>query len=164
MRKPRPTIAQWMALIAILAVNAALFRAFVVDEMFIGGILILIALQLGLGCYFRRQGRVRRFWLGFEVAGMASVLVLFSCELLPDLPLNRLVMSYTDFAVNVVSAHIPTRGADYLLDDRVDVFLAVVYFLPELIAALVGGMIAAFALRTSVVTQGTGGRLPVRPS
>src|SRR5262249_39556357 len=134
MTRPRLTIARWMALIAILAVNAALIRAFVVDEMFIGGILIIIALQLGLCCLLRSEGSVRRFWLGFEVAGMASVLVLFSCEGFPDSPLNRLVMSYTDIAVNVVSAHLPARAAEYLLDDRIDLFLAIVYFLPELIA------------------------------
>ena len=64
MRRPRLTIARWMGLTAILAVNAALVRAFLVDEMFCGGILIFFALQVGLWCLLQSRGRLRRFWLG----------------------------------------------------------------------------------------------------
>jgi hypothetical protein len=55
-----------MGLTAVLAVNAGLVRAFVVQEMFYGGILIFIALQVGLWLLLRSRGRVRGFWLGFE--------------------------------------------------------------------------------------------------
>jgi hypothetical protein len=64
--RPRFTIARWMGLTAVLAVNAGLVRAFVVQEMFYGGILIFIALQVGLWLLLRSRGRVRGFWLGFE--------------------------------------------------------------------------------------------------
>jgi hypothetical protein len=131
-----------MGLTAILAVNAALVRAFVVQEMFYGGILMFVALQLGLWCLLHSRGRLHRFWLGFEVFGMTAVLLLFSCELFPSSPLARLVMSYTDVAANLALTHLPIRLADHL-DERWDLFFAVVYFVPELVAALLGGMIAA---------------------
>ena len=142
MRRPRLTIARWMGLTAILAVNAALVRAFVFEEMFCGGILIFIALQGGLCCLLRSRGRLRRFWLGFEVSGMAAVLVLFSCEFFPGSSLSRLVTSYTSFTANLALTHLPTPLADGL-DERWDYFLAVVYFVPELVAALLGGVAAA---------------------
>lgn len=66
MRRPQFTIARSMGLIAILAVNAALVRALVVDEMFYGVLLIFIALQFGLWRLPRSRGRLRRFWWGFE--------------------------------------------------------------------------------------------------
>ena len=146
MRRPRFTIARWMGLIAILAVNAALVRAFLVQEMFYGGILIFIALQVGLWYLFHSRGRRRCFWWGFEVSGMAAVLVLFSCELFPGSPLNRAVTSYTDLAADLAFRHLPTA-----LEDRIDehwhLFLAVVYFVPELVAALLGGVITACPVR-----------------
>src|SRR4051795_4207971 len=83
MRRPRLTIARWMGFTAILAVNAGLVRAYVVQEMFCGGILIFMALQLGLWCLLHSQGRLRHFWSGFEVAGMVAVLVLSWCEFFP---------------------------------------------------------------------------------
>lgn len=147
MRRPRLTIARWMGLTAILAVNGALVRAFVVQEMFYGGILIFIALQVGLWCLLHSRGRLRRFWLGFDVSGITAVLVLFSCELFPGSPLNRPVMSYTDIAANLAFTHLPTPLADHL-DEHWDLFLAVVYFVPELVAALLGGMIAACLVLT----------------
>jgi hypothetical protein len=149
MKPRRLTIARWMGLIAVLSVNAALVRAFVVQEMFIGGILIFMVLQLGLLCFLRSRGRHRRFWLGFEVSGMAAVLVLFSCEFFPDSPLNRLVMSYTSIALNLAFNHLTTPLADHF-DEHQDQLLTVVYFVPELVAALLGGMIAACLIPTGL--------------
>jgi len=143
MRRRHFTIAQWMGLTAVLAVNGALVRAFVVEEMFYGGILIFIALQAGLWCLLHSRGRARRFWLGFEVSGVAAILAMIACEVFPDSALNRLLMSYTDIAANLAFSRLPTPLADYL-DEHQDQLLAVVYFAPELVAALLGGMIAAF--------------------
>ncbi len=142
MRGPRFTIARWMGLTAVLAVNAGLVRAFVVEEMFYGGILIFIALQAGLWCLLHSRGRARSFWLGFEVSGALAVLAMFACEAFPDSLLYRLLTWYTDIAANLAFSRLPTALADYL-DEHLDQFLAVVYFAPELIAALLGGMIAA---------------------
>ena len=117
-------------MIAILAVNAALVRAFAVQEMFIGGIVMFIVLQLGLLCLLRSRGRQRRFWLGFEVSGTAAVLVLFWCEYLPDSPLNRLVLAYTSIAGDLAFTHLPIPLSDRL-DDRWQMFLAVAISCPS---------------------------------
>jgi hypothetical protein len=140
--RPRLTIARWMGLTAILAVDFALVRAFVVQQMFCGGILIFSALQAGLWCLVHGKGRPRRFWLGFEVSGIAAVLALFSCELLPGSPPARLATSYTDIAARLAFTLSPPPLADRL-DEHWELYLAVVYFVPELVAALLGGMIAA---------------------
>ena len=141
MKRPRITIARCMGVTAILALNSGLVRAFVVQEMFYGGILIFIALQVGLWCLLRSRGLVRRFWIGFEISGVAVVLTLFSCEVFPDSALNRLLMSYIDVSANLAFSHLPTPLADHL-DEHWDLFLAVVYFVPELTAAFLGGTIA----------------------
>ena len=85
---------------------------------------------------------ITSFWLGFEISGIVAVLVLFSCELFPSSPWNRLVMSYTAIIANLAFTHLPTPLADHL-DEHWDLFLAVVYFVPELVATLLGGMITA---------------------
>jgi hypothetical protein len=150
----RVTIGRWMGLTAILAVNAALVRAFVLQEMFYGGILIFIALQVGLWCLLHSRGRNRRFWMGFEVCGATAVLLLFSCELFPSSPLNRLEMSYTQIAVNLTFAHLYDPLASHL-DDHQDQLLAIIYFLPEFVAALLGGMIAAWLVPKGLLPSRT---------
>jgi hypothetical protein len=148
MKPRRLTIARWMGLIAVLSVNAALVRAFVVQEMFIGGIAMFMVLQLGLLCFLRSRGRHRHFWLGFEVFGMAAVLVLFSCEFFPDSPMNHMVNSYTFEAASLAYTNLPTPLGDHL-DEHPDQLLTVLYFAPELVAALLGGLIAACLPPTS---------------
>jgi hypothetical protein len=73
---------------------------------------------------------------------MVAVLILFSCELFPGSPSDRLVTSYTEIVASLAFTHLPTSLADRL-DEHWDYFLAVVYFMPEVIAALLGGIIAA---------------------
>jgi hypothetical protein len=154
MRPLRFTIAQWMGFTAVLALNAALVRAFVVQEMFYGGILIFITLQVGLWCLLHSGERVRRFWLGFDFFGVVATIGMFACEVFPESALNRLLMSYQDFATNLAFSHLlPTPLEDHL-DQHQDQLLAVVYFVPELVAALLGGMIAGCLDRS--------GQAPVR--
>ena len=148
MKRPSMTIARWMGVTAVLAVNAALVRAFVVQEMFCGGILIFVALQVGLWCLLRSQGRVRRFWMGFEVFGVASVLAMFSCEIIPTSALAGVVISYTDLAIDFATSQLPTLLVDQL-DEHWQLFLAIVYFVPELLVALLGGAIATWMIRRS---------------
>jgi hypothetical protein len=143
MKRPRITIARLMVVVGIIALNAALLRAFFVQEMFSGGILSFFALQAGLFCLLRSRGRVRRFWAGFEVSGTLAVMALFSCEFFPGSALSRLVMSYTDFIVDLVIFRLPFSTSYLLLDAHIDCFLAVVYFIPELFTALLGGLLAA---------------------
>ncbi len=166
MRRPRFTIAQSMGLAAVFAVNAALVRAFVVEEMFYGGILIFIALQAGFWCLLHSRCRARSFWLGFEISGALAVLAMVACEAFPGSLLNRLLMLYTNIATNLAFSHLPTPLADYL-DEHLDQLLAVVYFAPELVAALLAGMIATCGPdgpgRPAGKTRKAVGRSPTAP-
>jgi hypothetical protein len=148
MKPFRFTIARWMVATAVLAANAGLVRAVVVEEMFHGAILILIALQVGLWCLLRHRGRVRRFWLGFEISGVASVLALFGGEVVPGSALSRLLMWYTNNAYNFVFAHLPTPVDDAVMEHQ-DWFLVVVYFLPEFVVAVLGGLLTVCLPRMS---------------
>jgi hypothetical protein len=147
MIRPRFTIARWMNWTAVLAVNAGLVRAFIVQDMFGGVILIFGALQVGFWCLRHSHGRARRFWLGFEISGVSAVLALVLCEIFPDSAPNRLVMSYLDFAGNLAFSHLPAWLSDYYLDEHWELFLAVVWFAPEWAAAILGGVIAVFLPR-----------------
>ena len=144
MKRPQITIATGMVLTAILAVDAGLIRAFFVQEMFHGGLLIFIALQVGLWRFLRSREHARRFWLGFEVCGLASVLLLLGAELWPESRWNACVTASIDGAYTLASNHLPASLADSLIDEHLDLFLAVVYFVPELGAALVGGAICSW--------------------
>lgn len=147
MRRPRFTIAWWMRSTAVLAVIAALVRAFVVPEELNGGTFIVIALLVGLWCLLRSRGRARRFWLGFELAGVVATLAVSECDVFPDSALARLLLSYSDIAINLAESHLPQSLANHL-DEYGDQLLAVVYFMPVLAVALLGGMIAASLVRT----------------
>lgn len=141
MKPFRFTIAQVMVATAVLAANAGLIRAFLVQEMFEGAILIIFALQAGLWLYLRSRGRWRRFWLGFEVAGWAFILVLFVDELFPDSALNRMIDAYAWACYNLVQFYFPTSVDDFMMDHQ-DIFSNVIFFLLELVVALLGGVLA----------------------
>ncbi len=81
MKRPRITIARCLVWTAILAVNMALVRSFVVRRpLFEGGDLVFVPLQVGLWCLFRSRGRLRCFWAGFVVPSMAAFVVLLLFE------------------------------------------------------------------------------------
>ena len=141
MRWPRVTIARSMALTAALALNIALVRAFIVQEMFCGVILIFVVLQLGLWRLYQGRGRTRRFWIGFEIGGVAATLALVACEVVPESNLNRLQMAYMNAVLNLAFGHLPASLADDL-DVHDDLLLATIYFVPQMVAAGLGGAIA----------------------
>lgn len=144
----RFTSRRWAVAIGVLAANAGLVRAFFVQEMFSGVILILFALQVGLWRLLRSGGRARRFWQGFEVAGAASVVVLFLCEeVFPDSMMNRLLgQYYVENAFDFVFSYLHPSIDDLVMEHQ-DGFLVVAYFLPELAVAVLGGLLAASFFR-----------------
>src|ERR1700761_2438045 len=86
MTRHRQTIARWMGLTAILALDMALVRTIATRRFFNGGDLIFLVLQAGLWFLFRSQGRLRRFWAAFVgVFAVAALVVLFCDALLDDL-------------------------------------------------------------------------------
>jgi hypothetical protein len=142
MRRPRFTIGRCMGWIAILALNAGLVRAFLVEQMFTDVILLLFVLQLALWCVIRSQGQSRSYWTGLGISGLLVVAALFCCEQYLDSALNGLVKSYVRHSENLAFAH-ASESIDHLLNLHLDLFFAVVYFVPELAIVVAGGVIAA---------------------
>lgn len=158
MRRFRFTISRCMAATAVLGGNIGLIRAYMVAEMkgehldlFDFIFLIFFALQFGLWRYLRTQGRRRRFWLGFEVSGLAATLAV-STLLESDIDLNNW---YTGAALDLSYFCLPARIDGILANEHFDWFLAIIYFLPELLAAALGGLLAACLFKVSVETVGT---------
>jgi hypothetical protein len=141
--RPRMTIARLMCAIMIIALNAGLIRAFFVQEMFYGVILMFFAMQVGLFRLLRSRGRARRFWVGFELAGIAMVLALIWAEFFPDSALNKCVSAYIEFAMNMVigTPRMPPAVDDFLMDHQ-DLLCAALYSLPEFVMASLGGLFA----------------------
>jgi hypothetical protein len=131
-----------MGWIAILALNAGLVRAFLVEQMFTDVILLLFVLQFALWCVIRSQGQSRSYWTGLGISGLLVVAALFCCEQYPDSALNGLVKSYVRHSENLAFAH-ASESIDHLLNLHLDLFFAVVYFVPELAIVVAGGVIAA---------------------
>lgn len=152
MSRFRSTISRWMAAIAILALNIALIRAYLLAEMrrqhldlFDFGFLILFALQFGLWRYRSTGGRRRRFWLGFEVSGLAATLALLTLFTY-DMDLNNW---YTGTVSDLSYFCLPSQIDVVLSTDHWDWFLAIIYFLPEFLAACLGGLFAASLFRVT---------------
>src|SRR5207253_9323164 len=105
--------------------------------------LISFALQLGLWRYLSTGGRRRRFWLGFEVSGLTATLALLTL-FGSDIDLNNW---YTDAASDLSYFCLPARVDVMLTNEHWDWFLAIIDFLPELLAAALGGLLAASLFR-----------------
>ena len=134
----RFTISRWMAVTAVLGLNIGLVRAYMLAEtggehmdLFDFGFLFVFALQLGLWRYLRTEGRHRRFWLGFQVSGLAATLAL-SIVLGSDIDLNNW---YTGTASDLAYFCLPARVDVQLTNEHWDWFLSIIYLLPELLAA-----------------------------
>jgi hypothetical protein len=157
-REPREgvmrfTIARCMIATAVFGLNLSVIRAYALAET--GGhdldpcdsaFLILFPLQLGLWRYLSTEGVRRRFWLGFEAAGLVATLAFFALSI-SDLDLNNW---YTGAASDLSYLCLPTRVDVMLTNEHSDWFLGIIYFLPELLAAGLGGVLAAIVFRVNV--------------
>ena len=139
---PRLTIARVLAWTAVVALDAALVRAYLVAEMFIGAILLLATLQLALWRSLRTAGRRRRFWLGGVGAGSLAILALIWAEVDPDSPPARLLRAYVEAASGWLFAVVPAPW-DEALEEHWAHVLAITYFLPELAVVLAGALLSA---------------------
>jgi glycerol uptake facilitator-like aquaporin len=155
----RFTISRWMAATAVFGLNISLVRAYVLTEksrldLFNSGLLMLFALQsgflmlfalqFGLWRYLSTAGGRRRFWLGFEVCGLAATVVLLY---LSDTELSDW---YAGAASDLAYLCLPSRVDAILTHEHWDWFLAIIYFLPELFAATLGGLLAACLFNVTV--------------
>jgi hypothetical protein len=112
-------------------------------DRFALGFLIFFALQLGLWRYLCTAGRRRRFWLGFEAAGIAATLALS----MTSLCYGDLNDWYTGAATDLSYLCLPVRVDVALTHEHWDWFLAIIYFLPELLTATLGGLLTACLFR-----------------
>ena len=91
----RVTIASWMYLVAIVALDLAVAHAVYLFEAwrFAGIAPIAIALELGLFFLIRSRGRLRpyAFWAGFEIGGLLGI----ASFLFANVPDSRLGASGT---------------------------------------------------------------------
>jgi hypothetical protein len=140
-----------MAATAVLGVNIGLVRAYLLAEksgdsdLFNYGFLIFFALQLGLWRYLSTGGRRRRFWLGFEVCGLAATLALWAL-LGSDMDLENW---YDGTASDLAYFCLPAQVDAILSNEHWDWFLAIIYFLPEFLTAALGGLIAACLFKSN---------------
>jgi hypothetical protein len=89
--------------------------------------------------YLRTKGRHRRFWLGFMVSGLAAtvaLIYLFRSDL-------DLLNSYSGAASELAYYILPRRIDVALSTNHWDCFLAIIFFLPSLLSAFIGGLLAA---------------------
>lgn len=142
-------ISRLMVVIALLALDAGVLRVFIVEGNLAGLVLILLALQIALWQYLHSR---RRFWLGFLVGGILSVVYLLACDAFPKSPWASLLKRYVDLAFRLEQRYLPTSLDDLVMDHQ-DWFFALIYFLPELTAAIFGGIIAACLPRLTITEK-----------
>ena len=147
MKRARITIARLMIVVAVIAVDLA---AFIAAARYLGGDWVrglpptALACQIGLLCAILSRGLSRAFWTGFVVFGCA-MMATFAwglCFPLQESAVNDAWESYGEFASNVLY-----WGNFY---EEEDVAMAVIWTLPQLAAACVGGV---FVLLVTLVMR-----------
>jgi hypothetical protein len=135
MKLPRISIAGMMAAVAVVALDC--FVLVITDG---GGVLLVgLILTVGFVCWWRGRGKGRRFWFGFEVAGLAAVLAYIGFVQTS----NELILQWPTYLLN----HAPY--ANYLWTFLVAiksqiaglVLFEVSYGLPMLLIASLGGLL-----------------------
>lgn len=142
MARRRPTIARAMGWTAAFALNAALLRAFLLRDQFVGAVILVPSLQVAARLAARGRGRRRRFWLGGFAGGVGVALGLLWAEVDPGSPPGRLLAGYSDLAVGWFYR----RAADPLAewaDEHWSLVMALIYGALELAGALLGALILA---------------------
>jgi hypothetical protein len=134
MKRPRISIAGMMAAVAVVALDC--FVLVMTDG---GGVLLVgLVLTVGFACWWRGRRKGRRFWFGFEVAGLAAVLAYIGFMQIS----NELIFQWPTYLLN----HAPY--ANYLWTFLVAsksqiaglVLFEVSYGLPMLLIAFLGGL------------------------
>jgi hypothetical protein len=138
---PRTSIAGMMAAVAVVA-----FDCFVLIMTDGGGVLLVgLTLTVGFVCWWRGRGKGRRFWLGFEVAGIAAVLAYTSIIQTDD----GLIAQWPMYLLNLGlarSSYVVDLWNFLAADNSQAAPLALFemsYGLPMLLIAAIGGLVAA---------------------
>jgi hypothetical protein len=145
--RPRISIAGMMIAVAVIAFDSFLL---IMTEG-VGILLVGLTLTIGIVCWWRGRGKGKRFWLGFEAAGLAAVLAYIGCvEASGGLILRWPVrLPYVIELCDSLSASGPLNGDLVLL-----ILFEVFFGIPMLLIASIGGLLAtltsggASAMRT----------------
>jgi len=153
-KRSRITLARLMVVVGVIALETAGFRALYqrTEELALGLALTGLASQIGLFCAVRGSGRSRAFWSGFAVIG-AVMMATFAWGIsVPGSGMYHIWSSYTGYADDALSSLFPYEPR-WLPQD---VAPSVIWSLPQLLAAMIGGLLAAFVMRQRV--RAAGGR------
>ena len=167
MVKLRFSIAKLMVIVGIVALNLAAFQFWSPSSepsLFTGRLLMAIALQIGLFCLIRsRRTGYRAFGWGFLLFGVAAFMTCTYIDLLAsaDSALFNLMDEYFVYSYDLL-ARVCVLIPDPTFRSRVRTVLRVsdnsfachfvfdfVSFLPQLLFALVGGVLTSVAARIS---------------
>ena len=143
MKWPRITIARMMAAVAVIAFDCFMF----VMTAGVGVLLIGLALTVGVVCWWRGQGEGKRFWLGFEMTGLAGVLA-FIGYVKADGWID--ILPWAEFVANH-GPWIYLAGVSPLLGGVV--VSEVSYGVPMLLIASIGGLLATLTSRGAPTTR-----------
>jgi hypothetical protein len=144
------TVRGMMVTVAVIA-----FDCFVLIMTDGNGVLLIgLLLNVGFIRWWRTQGRRRRFWGGFVVAGMGAVLAYIGYiqTLLPAF------FELLSFSYSRTLPYLPNKAAewvDVVLDAPNNLIfmipiIEVAFGLPMLLLALIGGLLSAFTRRQRV--------------
>jgi hypothetical protein len=135
MTPPRISIAGMMAVVAVVALDC--FVLAMTDGR--GVLLVGLSLTIGFVCWWCGRGKARRFWLGFEVAGLAAVLAYIGFIQISD----ELILQWPTYLFNhapYVSGLWASLAAGKSQIAGL-VFFEVSYGLPMLLIACLGGVL-----------------------
>jgi hypothetical protein len=150
MKRARITLARLMIVVAVVAVELA---AFIFACRRVGGDWVLglpltgVACQIGLLCAVLSRGLSRAFWTGFVVFGCAMMAHFAWGLYFWESAVNDPWASYGDLAVGVIYDPQLLEAGEA---SPGNVAMAVIWFLPQLAAACVGGV---FVLLVTLVMR-----------
>lgn len=185
MRLPlvRFTLGRMMLAVAVLAFSMVVLS---VIEIGCGVLITSLALIRGFVCWKHDQGATRRFWLGYEFCGLATVLIFIGFIHVPFFggtfskwPLDVL-KELTDFLLPIPPASRPgtSNGSTFVAILTANIstsayFIFDLFFaIPMLLIAWVGGRLALFLGSsrqtpgpdtTPADTRGVGNRIASHP-
>jgi hypothetical protein len=135
-----------MAVIAVVALELGAFGVLLrrgEGELTLGLAPTLFTCQIALLCAVLTRGWSRAFWTGFVGFGCAMMATFAWAACFTESAANDAFASYVELAEVVISA-IPSPPQ--WLADGGDVAIAVVYSLPQLVAACAGGVFVLLAM------------------
>lgn len=150
MRLPRFTIGRLMLLVAAIGANIGACRLLAARdvERCVVAALMIVAVQLGLWAAARGPVRYRPFWTGFVALGLLCPATLLSVEYGPNGAAPRTWMvRYLEWSIKGL-----LEWLNPLLRPCHDVLwltviaLALIAFLPQLVVAVVGGVLGQWII------------------